>query len=195
MAGRSSCGTHPATVPYESMRSECPVRLRQERHQIGLDLGGIALAGEVEPSRKALHVGVYRDRRFPEPSPENDVGRLSAHAGKLYQVGHPVGHLAGVTLDQGLPHADQCLGLVLIKAGGADVLLEGGKARCGVIGSSPVLGEQPRCHLIDPFVRALGGKDGGYQKFQGVSVSESAVRVRILASKFSHDPPGTLAPG
>ena len=52
------------------------------------------------------------DRRLAEGRVQDHVRRLASHAGEARQRLHAGGHLAAVLLDEGMRHAEQCLGLL-----------------------------------------------------------------------------------
>src|SRR5260370_26271052 len=114
------------------MAEAVPLGLRNQLHQVALDLHGIVLARELEQPTDAMHMRVHHDAfGLLEPDAQDHVRRLAADAGQLNQLRHCVGHLAAVALPQRLSHPENRLRLVPEEAGAVDFLLEHARVGSG----------------------------------------------------------------
>jgi len=65
----------------QSMTEIRPLLLREQRHQILLDLDWVIVLGQTQPARQAMHVRI-NDHTFvlAEPRAQDHVGRLPGNA-------------------------------------------------------------------------------------------------------------------
>jgi len=140
-----------------------PALLRQNRHQVALDLDRILLAGQTEALGDPGHVGIHHHPRGDaEHGPEHHVGGLAADAGKLHQTLQVARDLALVALDHGARHPQQGARFAVEEPGAADHLDQrlrvGLRQRRRIRPASKQLGRD----LIDPRIGTLRRQNRGY---------------------------------
>src|SRR5687767_3112301 len=159
--GRSRI-TDSAAMKDENVCEERPILLREQRHQLLLQLHRISFVAETQPETQTPNVGVdHHSLVLPECVAEDDVGGLAADSRQLHESFHRVGDFAVVPLDQSLAQTNQALRLVAEETGAPDYLLQFfpwsiGKSR----GRRKGLEEQRRHHVYT-LVGALGAQDRG----------------------------------
>src|SRR6185312_5139418 len=125
-----------ASVLDEQVREHRPPVAGKEPNQVSLDLHWINLPGERQPLGDAAHMRIDdHPFVFSKGVAEDDVGRLSPHAGEGDERLQVVRHAAGMPLGDRGRHADETLGLVAKEARRLDdlfdVFLFGGGERGG----------------------------------------------------------------
>ena len=89
-----------AAVEDEDVGRVVPLRARQDRAEVSLDLLGLLLLRPAEALAQCADVRVDHDALGLVPQDAEDhVRRLAAHAGQLHELVHRLGHLAAVALD------------------------------------------------------------------------------------------------
>ena len=167
--------------------------LREEFHQVLLDLHGIGVPGEPEPQGEASHMGVHNDPLVdPEGVAEHDVGGLAARAGKSGEFPDGARDFAAVALRQRGTHAADRLGLVPVESRRAHDLLQFLLRDVRVVIGRAAAPEERLGHDVDPHVGALGGEDRGDEQFEGVREIELAVGVGIDERQFSREGRGAF---
>ena len=163
-------GAAAAAVPDEEMGEEGPVLFGDDFDQGLLDFDGIVLAGETQPAGETADMGVDHDALGKvEGIAEDYVGGFPAHAGKLVEMFHGLRDLSAVILDQAGGTTADGFGLGAEEAGRANEAFQFGRGDFGkVFGCSAAL-KKRRGDLVDPFIRALGGEDGGDEELEVVS--------------------------
>ena len=164
-------GTAAATVPDQQMGKEGPFLLGNDFDQGLLHFHGIRLACEAHAARQTAHMGIDHDSfRQVEGVAENHVGGFASDAGEFVEMFHCFGHLSAVVSDQAGGTAADRFGLGSKKAGGADEPFQLTGRNFGKVSSGAAAGKKGRSDLVDPFVGALGRKDGGDKKLERVGV-------------------------
>ena len=154
----------------------------------------LRLQGVLGPVRQAQApsdadaVGVAYVGLLTEHVAQDQIGCLSAHAGKSRQLFHGAGHLAAVLRKQLLGAGHDVPGLAVIKAAGVDVLAHLCRVSLGKALQGREAGIKSRGHLIDPLVRALGGQADGKQQLVVFFVLQRAKRIRISLLELVNDP-------
>src|SRR5262249_16812409 len=98
VARRLTRETHLAAVINHPVIEHHPIFLRQQLHQVLLDLYRIGVRRKSEPAAHAADVRVDGDAGHAERVAEDDVGRLAADAREADQFFQRVGHVAAVLL-------------------------------------------------------------------------------------------------
>ncbi len=151
-----------------------PLCSRDHRVELVLDPDGVGGVRQPEPAGETLYMGVDRKAWEPEGDAPDHVRRLPPDTREGHQVRKLSRHLRVEAVDEPLGHADEVAGLGPEEARRPDQLFElravGGRQR-GRIG---IAREEGRRREVDPFVGALGGKDGGRQELERVPVSQCA---------------------
>ena len=153
-------------------------------------LSGSVCRGPAEAPGQPGEVRVHGDAGHAEGVAQHDVGRLPADPGQGDQVGQLARHLPAEPVAQGLPQADEAVGLGPEEPGGLDDLLHLGPVGGRVVGGGPVAREQHRGDQVDPLVRGLRGQDRGDQQFQRGGEVELSVGIGIEQGEFAVDAPG-----
>ena len=159
---------------------------RQQSAQIILYLNGDFAFRQAKPPADADAVGIRYHSRFVVNVADHKVRGFPSNAGQLYQLLHRVRHNPAVLFRQHFAGALDVLRLCFIKPAGADQFFN-------FLYSSVVKGFQVReaCkqrggHHVHAGVRALGGKPGGDQKLERVTVFQRTYRVRIFLFQRFH---------
>lgn len=180
-------------VEDEQMAEKGPVVLRDEFHEVGLDLYRVVLTAEVESEGEAGNVSIDDDADvFAEGIAEDDVGGFASHAAEGGEFFHGIGNAAAVPFDDRLATGFDAFGFVPKKAGGLDGFLEFGRGGAGVVCGGGVFGEERRGDLIDAFVGALGGKNGGDEELERIGMVQFTMGVRVGCAEFADDPQGAI---
>jgi hypothetical protein len=139
-----------------------PFVLREDAHEVLLDLDRLVVLREFEAAGDAVHVGVYNDADgFAEPGAEDDIGGLAGGAGNSEEPFHVVGYLSGEIVNDYFCGSDDGFGFVAEESRGLDVGLELLGSECGEVLGRWVLLEDDGCDHVYAGVGALGGEDGG----------------------------------
>ena len=117
LAAWSACDADAATMIDQEVRQESPLVLRNNFHQIALDLVRVLLRSQAQELREARHVRVDDDAWNAKSVPEDDVGGLAANARQLHQAFQIGRHLAAMAHDERLRTADDVARLVVEEAG------------------------------------------------------------------------------
>ena len=157
-----------------------PFILRQNLCEVLLDLDWICVLGQVQSRCDSLDVRIDDDTRSDaEARTEHDVGSLTGGSGDGEQLLHILRNLSteiGKYLASG---SDEALRFIVEKSGGADVgcqfFLRDSRERL----HRWILSKQPGRNLVDAFVSALRGKNGGDEKFPRIGMMESAGDVAV----------------
>lgn len=183
-----ACVAAAATVEDELMAELGPVVLRDEFHEVLLDLFGIGFAREAEAVGEAAYVGVHDDADVDvEGVAEDDVGGLAADPVEGGEFLHCFGDIAAVVVDEFAAGGLDVLRLRAVEADAANVFSEFGGAGVRVIGSGLVFLEEFFGDDVHLFIGALGGKDGGDEEFQRVGVVQLAIGIGIDLMQHSND--------
>src|SRR2546423_3348685 len=130
--------------------------------------------------REANYMGVDDDPLVSVKSiAENHVRRLPAHARQSVQLFHRLGDPAPVLGDDGARRAANAFRFASEKTGRANHFFQRRRRCFGVIGGTPVLGEQSRCHRVHALVGALRGQNRGDEKLERIFEIEFAMRGRV----------------
>ena len=162
------------------MREDRPFLLRNEFHEVLLDLHRVRMRGQSQASGDACDVSVDHDaHRQIEGVPENHVRRLAAHAGQRGQFLHGARHLSAVLLHDRLRCGDHRFCFIAEKTGLPDVALHrrlsGGRERSRV----RILMKQRLGDDVDAHVRGLRGKNRSNEELERIRVVQRAFRLRI----------------
>src|SRR5688572_13092428 len=100
------------------MGEQAPALLREELHQLALDLLGIGLSTEAEQFAQPGDMGIDRHSFVDLVGiSQNDVGGLPPYAGEPAKFLHGPRYFAAVVGHESLSHADQAPGLVPKESG------------------------------------------------------------------------------
>jgi len=172
----------------ELQRKGEPPFLRDDFHQVLLNLDRFGVFGQVEPLRKPLHVGIHHDA-FQDAvgAAKHYVGCFARGAGNSEQVLHAARNLAAEVRENLPGGANQRLGFVVEEPGGPDVLSQFGLIRAGEIGHGRIFLEQAGRHFVYALVRALSGENSGYQKLPRIAVKQRNLNARVHRVQALHD--------
>ena len=101
-----------------------PALLGHQGHQVELNLYRVLLAREPQALGDPAYVGVHHEARDAEGVAQDDVGRLAADPRQFYQLIQGSRHLPAELRNQGLADGLEALGLLMVKTGGVDGLLQ-----------------------------------------------------------------------
>jgi hypothetical protein len=101
-----------------------PILLRDDRHEVVLDLHRVFMLGQAHAARQPADVCIHRDARYAEGIAQDDVGRFAADPWQDNQVVQAVGDRAAVVLDESLAAGLDVARLVAEEAGRLDRLFE-----------------------------------------------------------------------
>jgi hypothetical protein len=175
-------------VQHQGGTEPDPLLLRDDAHQVLLDLLQFLLDGQAEALADAGDVGIDDDTAGDaEGVGEDDVGRLTGDAGQGGQLLNGARHLAAEVLDEGLAGVLNGPGLVAVEAGRPEVVLQLGERGLGEGAGVGVLGEQAGGDLVDALVGGLGGEDGGHEQLQGRVPVELVACVGVLLPQAGED--------
>ena len=188
-------GADPAAVKDQDVPRENPLRLREEGHEVALDLLGVFLVGQAHAPGEPQDVRVHHDARgLAVGDAQNDVGRLTGDAAKREKVLHRVGDLAGVRLAYPSARLADGPGLVPEEAEAVNVLLQLLLRDLPKCLGGPVLLEEARGHGVDHLVRTLGREDRGDKQLQRHLVHKRALGVRVCLMQPADDLAGAFLP-
>ena len=127
----------------------------------------------------------------PEGKGQDDVGRLAPDPGQGGELLHGAGHLAAE------PAFDEAAGVHDVdsfgfEAAAFDIFMDCFRVGRGHGGRVGIIPEKGGSDLVDPLVGALGGKDGGHQRFIGVGEIELRPGAGVEAVQFVKDQPGVF---
>jgi len=153
--------------------------LRDQPHEIPLDLLRILVVGEPEPARDAPDVRIDDDAGDCEDVPEDHVRRLAADPREPYEVIHAAWNPSAVSLDHGARHTEEGARLATVESGRSNERLE-----LSGIGGGELLGGRVPCEdvrrdRVDHLVRALGRQDRRDKQLVRATVAKLAVRIRV----------------
>src|SRR5690348_11769932 len=174
-------------VDDQQVRALGEPALGQDLHELVVDLIGILRLGQPQALGDTEDVGVHGERVDAEGVAEHHVGGLEPHAGQLDEGRALARHLAAVTLDERLGHAEQRAGLGAEEARRADLALE--LLRPGLrqrVGSWIRLEQTGRDH-VDALVGALRRENGGDQQLERRVEVERDLGVGISALEGVED--------
>lgn len=175
------------------MTERDPLILGNEPHEVLFNLLRVFLSGETQPLTDACDVGIHNhSRRDSISGSQDDVGCFSSHAGERDQIVHRGRNLPAVFFIQNSAAFPNISGLVPVKTGTLNVLFQFSQWHGRVVPGGAILFEEVFCHLIDAFIRALGGKYCRHQKLQGIGKIERAGGVRKLFLEYFQDSPNAL---
>src|SRR5271169_21777 len=116
---------HPPSVPDQLVREENPPVLRNNLHQIPLNLFRVGVLRQVQSFGKPLYVRIHHHPgRDPEPGTQHHVSCLPRHARQRQQLLHRLRHFPAKLLHDFLARAHDGLRLVAKKTGRPDFLLQ-----------------------------------------------------------------------
>jgi len=167
-------------VEDQEVRYQRPILVRDEPHEVLLDLHRIVVPGQRKPLADSGDMGIDRD---PFVSPvgisQDDIGGLAPDAGQGAKLLHGVGHLSAVLCHDCLRHSDQALGLVAEEPGGLDDLFELRLSSLSQGSHIGISGEQDRGHQIHPRIGALRREDRRAEQLKGIAMVQRAGCVGI----------------
>ena len=157
-----------------------PFLARKHFHQVTFDrlrrIGG----SETEPGRHAFHMRVHDNSLgLRERVVQHDVRRLPGNSWKQRQLLHRVGNFSAMLVHQSGGHSPDVPGLVPVETGRMDETLELFLVRPCVLLGRPVAPEQIRCHLVHPFIGALGTENRRHQQFEWAVPPETDLEIRV----------------
>ena len=171
--------TYLPAVPDELVGEVDPVLFRNDRHKVKLDLDRILFFGESDALREPFDVGVHDDSRNPKGTSQNYVGGLSSNTGQRHQVLHVGGDLSPVLFHQSPAARLDVFGLIAKEPRWPNQCLQLRKRYPCIVPGCSKLFKKCLGDLVDPNVRALGGKDGGNQHFQRGFVLKGRLDIRV----------------
>lgn len=179
-AARLSRDADLPSVINQLVRKLDPVVAGDDSDQFLLD--GLRIMGlsEAEAIGEAQNVGIDDDALGEtEGDSEDDVAGFAGDSGQGEKLGHVFGDLASESFDKLFGRAGDRLGLVVIKAGGANLRFQSGKGGSGHRFGRGEFSEKLGGYEIDANIRALRGEDGCDQQLPRVAVMERAFGVGI----------------
>ena len=153
-----------------------PAVLGDDSHQFLLDLFSRLAFGQTEAAGDAVDMRVYHySFCLAEADPKHHVGRLAGRAGDGDEFGEGLRDLAVVGFDDLLCRALNGFGFVVVETGGADQVFKFGQGRFRHCRWGREAAEEFGGDHVDADIGALGGEDGGYEKFPWGAVGEGAL--------------------
>ena len=144
-----------------------PLALRNEMHQISLNLFGTLAIRDPETLTDAADMGVDHDTAGnSKRGPQQHIGRFATDSGELHQFFQRSGEFTLVLLDHGLCHSNQVFRFIAEKTSRLNHLLQLLGDRFGELLRGGIPGKQLRCHLVHPFIRTLCGQNRGGEKLK-----------------------------
>ena len=175
------------------MGEKDPPVLRDDLHQVLLDVHGIVVPGEVETPRYTMDVSIdHHTRRNAVSRSEDYVSRFACGARHGNQLVQCPRHIAVKIVYDPLRRADQRLRLVIEKTRRADVVSQNLLSRGGEIVRRRIFPEQFRRNFVYTLIGALRRKNSGHQQFPRAAVMQRArcLRVHPVKSFQNHLDPG-----
>ncbi len=166
-------------MKYQEVTGGDPVVGWQQLRKLGFDAAGIFGARPGEALCQAGNVGIDDHCRNLEGGAEDDIGGLAADAGEGGQLAQGGRNLAVVVFNQPLGTANEMTGLGMIKAGGADQCFDLGEICRAEGGGIRIAGKETGGDKIHPYVRTLGGEDGGNEELKGGAMRQRTLGCRI----------------
>jgi hypothetical protein len=161
-----------AAVILHQVAKADPSFLRNNCDEIGFDLVGIGVHRQAKSLRETHHVGIDADGLFAERVSENNIRGLSTYAREADEILQVVGHVAAEALHELLAAIVNRFAFVTIEIDLADLPLESGQRRAGVISRRAMGFKQLRCYFVDQIVTCLGSEDQGDQELQRIGEVE-----------------------
>lgn len=159
---------HLAAMVNELVREGDPVVLRDNLHQLLLDLLRRVAFGQAEAMGDAEDMRVHDNAfGFAKRNAKNDVGGLACCAGDGDELSESLRNLALEFGDDLSSRALDRFGLVAVEAGGADEGLKLGQRCFGHCCWGREALEEFRRHHVHAHVSALGGEDCRDKQFPG----------------------------
>lgn len=177
-----------SAVVDESMGEHDPFVLREELHQFSFDDLGVVGFHESEEVGESGDVGVDNDSGGDtEPCSEYNAGGFSADSGELDEFIERFGDVSAVAFNECPGHAADVVGFRAKEAerfdDGFDFGLAGESESVGIGKAS----EEFRGGLVDAFVGALSGEDGGGEELEGGVMVECAIGGGEESGEFADD--------
>ena len=164
-----------------------PLSFGNDFHQIKFDLVGIRLRRQAKPLGDTHHVRIDADSLFAEGVSQNDIRGLSPDAREAEEIFQVVGHLAAEALDELFAAIVNGFAFVTIEIDLADLPLEAGQGRVGIISRGAIGFEQLDCYLVDQIVACLGSEDQGDQELQRIAEVEIELGVGMNFFQTAND--------
>ncbi len=133
-------------------------------------------------------MGVHRQPREPECDAPDHICRLATDSGERHQLLQLRRDLAAEPTDDTLCHPDQAACLGPKEACRADQYLDVGQICGRQCRGVRKAGEERRGRQVDPFVRALGGKNGGSDQLKRTGVVERTQLLRRTGEDRAQSP-------
>ena len=165
-----------------------PLALRQELHQVLLDLRGVGVFREAQSLAQSRDVRIDHDaRRDSKGRAKHDVRRFASDARQRDHLIHIARHFAAVLFDDALACRLDVLGLVAEEAGALNHFFQLLDRRIGHFASRRPAAEQFRRDHVHARVGALGRKDRRDQQLERRFVFEGTSRARIIGLETAND--------
>jgi hypothetical protein len=101
-----------------------PFFLRDDLHQIELNLDGIIVLRQANPSAQPVDMGVHGNARHSKGVSQNDIRCLPPYSGEGNQFLQSFWNISSESFDQFLAASLDRLGFVSIESGWPDLLLQ-----------------------------------------------------------------------
>ncbi len=189
---RPSGYTDPSSVIAQKMRECHPVLRIKDVRQVAFYVFRIRVCRKPQPSAEAHNMRIHGKCRAAERITQHHIGRLSADAWQLEKFVHRVGYLLIKPIDQHPASVSNVTGLVTIKTGRANRLLQFGQlcARKGLDRRVPPEQRVPNC--VHTFVCTLGRHDRFDQQLKGCVRDEVAGRFGVCCTECSDNAAKTM---
>jgi hypothetical protein len=176
-----------AAVILHQVAKAHPLFLGNNFDEISFDFVGIGLGGETKSLRETHHVRIDADGLFAEGVSKNNIRGLSADAREADEILQVVGHVAAEALHEFFAAIVNRFAFVTIEIDLADLPLESGQRRTGVISRRAIGFEQLRCYFVDQIVAGLGSEDQGDQELQWIGEVEIELGVGMNFFQTAND--------
>ncbi len=101
-----------------------PLFLRNDFHQIELNLDGVIILRQTNSLAHPAHVSIDRDAGDSEGIPQNDIRRFSSHPGKGHQIFEGFLDFPPKSLHQFLAAFLDRFGFISVESGRSNLLLQ-----------------------------------------------------------------------
>jgi hypothetical protein len=176
-----------AAVILHQVAKADPLFLRDNFDEISFDLVGIRLGRKAEALRETHHVRIDADGLFAEGVSKNNIRGFSPDAREADEIFQVVGHLAAEALHELFAAIVNRFGFVTIEIDLADLPLESGQRRAGVISRRAIGFEQFRCYFVDQIIASLCSEDQGDQELQRIGEVEIELGVGMSFFQKAND--------
>jgi hypothetical protein len=160
---------------------------RDDFDEVTFDLVGIGLGRKTKSLGETHHVRIDADGLFAEGVSKNNIRGLSPDARETDEILQVVGHVAAEALHELFAAIVDRFAFVTIEIDLADLPLESGQRRAGVINRRAMGFEEFRCYFVDQIVAGLGGEDQGDQELQRIGEVEIELGVGMNFFQKAND--------